>query len=393
MKEIYYDNSATTKMDPRVLETMLPYFKDNYGNASSIHSQGQVALSAVDEAREIIADYLNCEPQEIIFTAGATESNNLAIQGVINHWTKQTNRVHIITTKIEHPSVLEVFKELAKHPSVEVSYVNVDEFGVVNLEELKSLIKENTLLVSVMYVNNEVGSIQPIEEIKEIIQKQRDNRAAKGLPLYFHVDAVQAFNYLNCDVEELGVDFLSFSGHKIHGPKGIGCLFIRKGMKLVPLMFGGHHEYGLRPGTLNVASIVGLGKAVELVSEEQEKNIQKIKKIRAKILKELEKFEDVRFNCGSDKQLSNIINVSFKKAEGESILMMLDMEGIAISTGSACSSGSLEPSHVLIAMGVKPEWAHGSVRISLSKDNTEVEVPVFIKVLQATIKRLREMAP
>jgi cysteine desulfurase len=393
MKEIYYDNSATTKIDPRVLEVMLPFLKENYGNANSMHSQGQVALSAVDEARESISDYLNCEPQEVVFTAGATESNNLAIHGTVDYYTKQTNRVHIITTKIEHPSVLEVFKELAKSPSVEVSYIGVDDFGVVNLEELKSLLKSNTILVSTMYVNNEVGSIQPILAIKEIIKKEKENRAGKGLPLYFHVDAVQAFNYLNCDVEELGVDFLSFSGHKIHGPKGVGGLFIRKGMKLIPRMFGGHHEYNLRPGTLNVAGIVGLGKAVELVAEEQERNIQKIKKIRARLLKELEKFQDIRFNCGGEKQLPNIINVSFKKAEGESILMMLDMEGIAISTGSACSSGSLEPSHVLTAMGVKPEWAHGSMRISLSRDNSEVDVPVFIKVLQATIKRLREMAP
>ncbi|MBU1132383.1 cysteine desulfurase [Patescibacteria group bacterium] len=393
MKEIYYDNSATTKVDPRVLQEMLPFFQENFGNPNSAHSSGQSALSAIDDAREKIANYLSCETQEIIFTSGATESNNLAIQGIINSLLQTQDNLHIITSKIEHPSVLEVFKTISKKEGIEAGFVEVDSAGVVKLEKLKELIQPNTVLISIMYANNEVGSIQPIREISEIIKVERDRRGEKGLPIYFHVDAVQAFNYLPCQVNWLGVDFLSFSGHKIFGPKGIGGLFAKRGIKFEPLAFGGHQEYSLRPGTLNVPGIVGLGKAVELVADEQEKNIQKIKKIKSKIAGELEKFENVRFNGKGEFQLPNIINVSFQNAEGESILMLLDMDGVAVSTGSACSSGSLEPSHVLTAMGVQPKWAHGSIRISLGKDNTEVEVNTFIKSLTVAIKKLREMAP
>lgn len=393
MPRIYFDNSATTPVDERVLAAMLPYFREDFGNPGSIHSFGQKALTAVDEARGKVASYLNCQAQEVIFTAGATESSNMAIQGVVNNLLKQKKPIHIITTKIEHPSVLNVFKELAKREGVEVSFINVDGDGVVKIDELARAIKPNTILVSVMYANNEVGSIQPIAEISEIIKKARVIRAKGALPIYFHVDAVQAFNYLDCDVNKLGVDFLSFSGHKIYGPKGIGGLFIRAGVKIDPLIHGGHYEYGLRAGTLNVPGIVGLAEAVVLVGKEKLANIKKIQKIKSKLIRSLEKFEDFNFNGALETQLPNIINVSFYKAEGESILMMLDMDGIAISTGSACSSGSLEPSHVLIAMGIKPEWSHGSVRISLGKYNTEEEVVPFIKSLEKAVKRLRGMAP
>ena len=240
-----------------------------------------------------------------------------------------------------------------------------------------------------MYANNEVGSIQPLKKVDEILKQVQTNRGSSGLPIYFHTDAVQAVNYLDCKVDNLGVDFLSLSGHKIYGPKGVGALYIRAAAKLEPIICGGHQEYNLRPGTLNVPGVAGLGEAIELVGEES----KKVKKIKEQIVKELENIENVRFNGESESQLPNLINISFLKAEGESILMMLDMEGIAISTGSACSSGSLEPSHVLTAMGIKPEWSHGSVRISLGRFNSEDEISHFIKVITSTIKKLRQMAP
>lgn len=392
MNKIYFDNSAATQVDERVIQAMHPYFAEDYGNAHSVHSFGQTALKAVDEAREKIAGFLNCEVQEIIFTSGATESNNLAIQGTVNYLLKNKKPIHLITTKIEHPSVLEVFKALVKKEKVEVSYLNVNATGIINLKQLEKLITPNTVLISVMYANNEVGSIQPIKEVGALISNERKQRNS-GLPIYFHVDAVQAINYLNCDVKELGVDFLSFSGHKIYGPKGVGALFVKKGIELSPLVYGGKQEYGLRSGTLNVPGIVGLGKAVELVRKEKTKNIFTIKKISDKIVNELKKVDNLQFNGVGESHLPNIINVSFKNAEGESILMMLDMQGIAISTGSACSSGSLEPSHVLTAMGVQPEWTHGSIRISLGKFNTEKEADVFMKKIILVIKKLRDFAP
>lgn len=392
MKSIYFDNSATTPVDERVLGAMRPFFIENFGNAHSVHSFGQAALAAVDEAREKIVGFLNCDSQEIIFTSGATESNNIAIQGVVNHLLKNKKPLHIITTKIEHPSVLEVVKNLEKFGAVEASYLKTDAAGRIDVENLEKTIKPNTVLVSIMYANNEVGSIQPIREAAEVIANERKQRTS-GLPIYLHVDAVQALNYLNCDTQELGVDLLSFSGHKIYGPKGVGALFIRKGVKIEPLVYGGHQEYGLRSGTLNVPSIAGLGKAVELIREEKNKSVLKIRKIKNKIIKGLEKIDNIRFNGAGDSQLPNIINVSFKKAEGESILMMLDLAGVAVSTGSACSSGSLEPSHVLSAMGVAPEWSHGSIRVSLGRFNTEAEATIFLKEIEPIIKKLRQMAP
>ncbi|MFH0779500.1 MAG: cysteine desulfurase family protein [Parcubacteria group bacterium] len=396
MKSIYFDNSASTQVDERVLGVMRPFFIENFGNAHSVHSFGQTALAAVDEAREKIAGFLNCGSQEIIFTSGATESNNLAINGVVSELNKK-QKVHCVTTKIEHPSVLEVVKNLEKSGAIEANYLKVDAAGKIDVENLKKTIKPNTVLVSIMYANNEVGSIQPIREVAEVISNERKQRI-NDLPLYLHVDAVQAVNYLTCDVQELGVDLLSFSGHKIYGPKGVGALFIRKGIKIKPIVCGGGQEYGLRSGTLNVPSIVGLGKAVELIKEgtrldSARRDIIKIKKIKEKIVKGLKKIEDIRFNGAGDSQLPNIINVSFKKAEGESILMMLDMAGVAVSTGSACSSGSLEPSPVLSAMGVQPEWSHGSIRVSLGRFNTEAEATIFLKEIEPIIKKLRQMAP
>jgi len=392
MKSIYFDNAATTKVDSRVLEKMLPYLNDEFGNAGSIHSYGQTALGAVDEARKTVAEFFGAKNQEIIFTSGATESNNLAIQGVVDFFLEKNKKMHIITSKIEHPAVLEVFQEMKKR-GAEVDFINVDECGVLKIEELKKKIKRNTVLISVMYANNEVGAIQPIKEISELIKNERSRRTKDDLSIYLHTDATQAVNYLPVNVDYLGVDMLTFSGHKIYAPKGIGALYIRAGVKIKPINFGGHQEYGLRAGTNNVPGIVALAKAVEIISIEQKKEIQKLKSIKDKLSKELSGFENFKFNGASEKQLPNILNISFLNAEGESILMLLDMEGIAISTGSACSSGSLEPSHVLTAMGRKPEWAHGSVRVSLGRFNNENEVAPFIKSLKIIIDKLRKMAP
>jgi len=396
MKNIYFDNAATTRVDERVVKEMMPFFIDNYANPHAVHSMGQVALEAVENARENIAKFFNCENQEIIFTAGATEGNNIIIQGVINHF--KNDKVHVICSAIEHPAVLETVKEM-KSPSassgfskgVEIDFVPVDEDGVIKLDKLKGLIKDNTVLVSIMYANNEVGSIAPLGEVGELVKEI--NKKRSKLPLYFHTDAVQAVNYLDCNVAKLNCDFLTMSGHKINGPKGIGAMFVRKGVKVDPISFGGHQEFNLRPGTVNVSGVVGLAKSIELIQTEGKVNYQKVKKIKDKLVKELNKIENIRINCDLDNSLPNIVNVSFLKAEGESILMMLDMEGIAISTGSACSFGSLEPSHVLSAMGRKPEWSHGSIRISLSKFNSEIEVDVFIKHLGGIIEKLRKMAP
>ncbi|MFA6537000.1 MAG: cysteine desulfurase family protein [Patescibacteria group bacterium] len=392
MKSIYFDNAATTKVDSRVLEAMLPYLNDEFGNAGSIHSFGQNAQSAVDEARNKIAEFFGARKQEIIFTSGATESNNLAIQGVVNYFVSQKQKIHIITSKIEHPAVLETFAEMKKR-GIEVDYVGVDENGVLKIAELKKKIKDNTVLISVMYANNEVGSIQPVKEISELVKEERSKRTKDNLPIYLHTDAVQAVNYLPMNVEYLGVDLMTISGHKIYAPKGIGALYIRGGVKIKPITFGGHQEYGLRAGTNNVPGIVALAKALEIISIEQKKEIQKLKSIKDKLIKELENFENYKFNGIPEKQLPNILNISFLNAEGESILMLLDMDGIAISTGSACSSGSLEPSHVLTAMGRPAEWAHGSVRVSLGRFNNENEVLPFIKSLKIIIDKLRKMAP
>jgi len=393
MKQIYLDNSATTQVDDSVLNAMLPYFKDEYANAHSLHSQGQSAHNAIEDARQVVAEFFGCHSGEIIFTSGATESNNLAIQGVVKNLLKQNQEIHIITSSIEHASVLEVFKNFEKNKNISVSYAPVSEQGIVDVQKLQKLIQPNTVLISVMYANNEVGSIQPIQEIAQLVEKARKQRQEKDLPLYFHVDAVQAVNYLECNVAELGCDLMSISGHKIYAPKGVGALFVKTDVKIKPIQYGGSQESNLRSGTSNVPCIVGLAKALAIVNQDKKENIQKVKKIKDKIEKELLKFENVRLNGAGENQLPNIINVSFKNAEGESILMLLDMEGIAVSTGSACASGALEPSHVLTAMGVEPQWAHGSIRISLGKYNSEVEVPVLIKALEKTIKKLRDIAP
>lgn len=406
MRKIYFDHSATTPVDSEVLRAMLSYVKNDFGNASSLHSFGQKARAGVETAREEVAKFLACQSKEIIFTSGATESNNLAIFGLVRRARAQDpkRKIHVITSAIEHPAVLEVCRELKKE-EVEVTYLPVTKNGLVRVEDLKKAIRPETILVSVMYVNNEVGTIQPIREIGELVKKINVDREKKD-KIYFHTDAVQAANFCDCRVDFLGVDLLSLSAHKIYGPKGAGVLFIRSGTPLLPIVFGGHQEQGIRSGTENVAGIVGLGKAVELLSgkshpagghpkgEKIKNQNLRIKKLRDKLIKGvLQKIPDAILTGGLEHRVAGNASFCFKNVEGESILLMLDMEGIALSTGSACSSGSLEPSHVLSAMGVSPIVSHGSVRVTLGKNNTEEEINYFLKVFPGIVARLRKMSP
>jgi len=379
----YFDHSATTPLDPEVFKEMKPYFYETFGNASSIHAFGQEAMAAVDESREIVADFLGSKTNEIFFTSGATESDNLVILGLAKAGE------HIITSKIEHPAILEPCREMEKR-DIEVTYIDVSSKGLVSVEEIKKAIKENTRLVSIMYVNNEIGTIQPIAEIGELIKELNKSRKNK---IYFHTDAVQAANYCKMKVDELGVDLLSLSGHKIYGPKGIGVLYKRAGVPLNPIQFGGHQEKGLRPGTLNVPGIVGLGKAIELILKEEDSN-QKIKKLRDKLVSEILKIiPNSQVNGDLKKRVPGNAHFSFYGVEGESLLLLLDQEGIAVSTGSACSSGSLEPSHVLMSLGMEPLLAHGSLRVTLGKFNTEADIDYLIKALPGIVASLRKMSP
>ncbi len=403
MKRIYFDHAATTPVDKKVMKAMKPYFCNIFGNASSLHGFGVEAEKAVAQARKNVADFLSCSPAEIIFTSGATEANNLALMGMIFGHSQPGKKLHIITTAFEHPAVLEVCKHLGKINMAEVSYVKPEKDGVILVENIQQEIKENTTLISVMYANNEIGTIQPIKEIGEMVRKvnvervRRDSSprhnigARNDIPLIFHTDAVQAALYCEMDVKKLGVDLLSLSGHKIYGPKGVGALYVKKGTPLTPVQFGGHHENGLRPGTLNVPSIVGLGKAVELIAK---RDHQKIKKLRDYLWENLQKnITQIRINGNWEKRVPNNLNVSFAGVEGEALMLGLDLAGIAVSTGSACSSGSLEPSHVLMAIGLSHEEAHGSLRITLGKENTQKECDELIKKLIPLVERFRKMAP
>jgi cysteine desulfurase len=397
MKQIYLDHSATTPVDKAVLKAMLPYFSQTYGNPSSLHDFGQKASSAVNQARENIAGFLNCEASEIIFTSGATEADNLAIFGVVNTLKKKYNKekLHIITSAIEHPAVLEPFHQL-EASGVEVTYLPVEKNGIVNLETFKRAVKDNTVFVSIMYVNSEVGSIQPIREIGKVIQKINQQRAVKGNKknIYFHTDAVQALNFLNCDIKYLQVNLLSLSGHKIYGPKGVGALFVKTGTPINGVQLGGHHEKNLRSGTLNVPGIVGLGAAIKLITKNQIKNNKQIAKLRDEFVTLIkQKIPKIIINTDFNNATTSHANISFVGAEGESILIALDLEGIAVSTGSACASASLKASPVLLAMGIKDEIAHSTIRFTFGKNNTKTEVKTVLKILPPLIKRLRHMAP
>ncbi len=407
MKKIYLDHSATTPVDKRVLAAMLPYFNKHFGNASSLHGFGQAAANAVATARGQVALFLNCQTDEIIFTSGATESDNLAIKGVVEALRQKTGEnLHIITSAIEHPAVLEPLAWLA-NSGVAVTYLPVDRRGLVKISDFKKAIRNNTVLASIMYVNSEVGSIQPIRQIARLIKNERARRTAgyqtasgRGqkpvrLPIFFHTDAVQAVNFLNCDVKYLGVDLLSLSGHKIYGPKGIGALFVKNGTPLTAQQLGGHHENNQRSGTLNVPAIVGLGQAIKLLDKQSVAiNNKKIADLRKLLIAGIKRnIPQAVLNTYLKQATPAHAHFSFLGAEGESILIALDLADIAVSTGSACAAGDLKPSHVLLAMGIKEEVAHNSIRFTLGRDNTKTEINYIIKNLPPIIRKLRKMAP
>ena len=374
---IYLDNSATTRVDPKVLDTMIPFFRDVFGNASSIHTFGQDARAAVEDSRRAIADLLGADTREIVFTSGGTESDNAAIRGVYR------SGGHIITTRIEHPAILATCKALQSE-GAEVTYVPVDSSGRVDPAEIAASITDRTLLISVMHANNETGVIQPIEEILAL---------ARDRGIAVHTDAVQSVGKIPVDVRRLGVDLLSMSGHKIHGPKGIGVLYVRKGTKLTPFMTGGSHERKRRAGTENVPAVVGLGAAARLALTRLPEMAARVAGLRDHLERQIrEKIPGVRINGTAQARLPNITNLSFEGLEGESMVIAMDLEGVAISTGSACASGSLEPSHVLIAMGLRPEVVQGSLRFSLGYDNTEEEVESVLSILTRVTDRLRRLS-
>lgn len=380
MKRIYLDHAATTKTDERVLEKMMPYFTEVYANASSLHSMGQEAAGAVIEAREKIAKLLGCLPSEIYFTSGGSESDNWALKGVAN----KKGKGHIITTKIEHPAIMETCKSLAKR-GFEITYLNVDKYGTVDVEELKNSIRPDTILISVMAANNEVGTKEPIDEIAKI---------AKEHKIPFHTDAVQAIGAIRFNVKEQGIDMLSLSAHKFGGPKGIGVLYIRNGLGIEKYIDGGEQERNLRAGTTATPLIVGLAEAMELTySDFEKKNAELTEKRDYLINRILTEIPYTTLNGHPTNRLPNNVNISYKFIEGESILMLLDFDGIAVSTGSACSSGSLKSSHVLLAMDIDVELAHSSIRMTLGEENSYEDIDYTVESLKKTVERLRNMSP
>lgn len=382
MREIYLDYAATTPTHPEVVEEMLPFFNQIYGNPSSIYQLSQRAKRAIEKAREKVADLLNARPEEITFTSGGTEADNMALKGIAFANRKRGN--HIVTSKIEHHAVLNTCRWLEKQ-GFKVTYISVDKYGVVDLDELKQSLTDKTILISIMHANNEVGTVEPILEIATI---------ARERGIYFHTDAVQTVGKIPVDVKSLGVDSLSLSGHKIYGPKGIGALYIKKGTRIDPVIHGGHHERNKRAGTENVPGIVGLGKACEIAMQEMNLEANRVGKLRDMLYQGLkEKIDEIILNGHPQKRLPGILNICVKYVEGESMLINLDLEGIYASSGSACTSGSLEPSHVLLAMGIPPEISHGSLRFSLGKDTREEDIERVIEVLPPIVKKLRAMSP
>ena len=384
IKKIYLDYAATTPVDPRVVKAMLPYFSEKFGNTMSLHSFGQEAKEALEESRGVIADLMGAKPQEIIFTGSASESNNLALKGVALAKASANQGGHIIISPIEHACVMESARWLESQ-GFEITRLKVDKYGLVSPDDVKKAIKKNTILVSIMHANNEIGTIEPIEEIGKICRE-------KGI--YFHTDAAQSFGKIPIDVNKMNIDLMTVSSHKMYGPKGAAALFIRKGTKIEPLIHGGGHESGLRSSTVNVAAIVGFAEAARICEREMKKEAKREIKLRDKLIKGvLEKIEGSYLNGHPRERLPNNINFSFPGIEGESLIMQLDFLGIAASTGSACSSEKLEPSHVLLAIGLKPEQAHGSLRLSLGKWTKEKDINYVLEVLPKVVKRLREISP
>jgi cysteine desulfurase len=381
-RAIYMDHAATTYTKKEVLEEMLPFFTEHFGNPSSIHKFGRDVRKSVDVAREKVAKALGALPEEIYFTAGGSEADNWAVKGAA--YANRSKGNHIITTKIEHHALLHTCEFLEKE-GFEVTYLPVDEYGMVSVEDVKKAITDKTILISVMYANNEIGTIQPIAEIGKLARE-------KGI--YFHTDAVQAVGSVKIDVKEQNIDMLSLSAHKFYGPKGIGVLYVRKGVKLISFVHGGAQERGRRAGTENVPGIVGLGKAIELATTNLEENSSKLAAMRDRLIKSImEKVPYTRLNGHPVKRLPGNVSFCFQYIEGESLLLNLDMKGIAGSSGSACTSGSLDPSHVLLAIGLPHEIAHGSLRLSLGAVNTEEDIDYVLEVLPEIVDRLRQMSP
>ncbi len=423
MKKIYLDHSATTSVDSTVLTAMLPYFSETFGNASSIHSFGQEARAAVDEARHKIARFLNCKSTEIVFTSGGSESDNLAIRGIIESRSfdfAQDNKMlpHVVTSAFEHHAVLDTIKELELDGKIEATFIKPNEEGLIEVADIESAIKENTVLVSIIYVNNEIGTVQPIRAVGQMIERVNKTRImnyeseimnethnSKFKPhnseknagrIFFHTDAVQAAEYFDMNVDYLHVDLLTMSAHKIYGPKGTGLLYVRAGVPVKHQIVGGGQEYKKRAGTENIAGIVGMAKAVEIIQNAKLKSQNynlKVKTLRDKLIDGLLKISNSFLNGSREQRSPANVNISFINAEGESILLNLDMQGIAASTGSACTSGSLEPSHVLISMGLKPEQCHGSIRFTLGRHTTDEEIDKVLEILPPIIEKLRKMSP
>ena len=382
MEKIYLDNAATTPVRKEVVDAMLPYFTESFGNPSSVYQIAQMNKKAIDDARETIANALGARANEIFFTSGGSEADNWALKGIA--YANKAKGNHIITTKIEHHAVLHTCEFLEKN-GFEVTYLDVDEYGMVHPEEVEKAIKDTTILISIMYANNEIGTINPIKEIGAI---------AKTHKIPFHTDAVQAVGQVRIDVNEQNIDLLSLSGHKINGPKGMGVLYIRRGLKIENLIHGGAQERGRRAGTENVPGIVGLAKAMELAYTDFEAKIEKMTKLRDKLIHGiLEAIPYTKLNGHPTMRLANNSNIGVQYVEGESLLLLLDMNGIAGSSGSACTSGSLDPSHVLLAIGIPHEKAHGSIRFTLGTQNTEEEIDKVIEVMPGIVQRMRDMSP
>lgn len=386
-RRVYLDNSATTPIDREIFEAMIPFLTEKFGNASSIHFFGQEARAAVNRARHQVAELVNARPNEIVFTSGGTESNNLAIRGLVEANDKYGK--HIITSEIEHSAVKEVCADLEKR-GYEITYLPVYENGIVRIEDVKTAVREDTILISIMTANNEIGTIQPVEEIGKFVRELKET----GKKIRFHTDAVQAIGKIPVDVEEINCDLLSISAHKIYAPKGVGALYVRRGVRLHKQNIGGHQERERRGGTENVPYIVAFGKACESAKNNLDETAEKLKNLRDKFEQGVsERIDDLVFNGEPESRLPNISNISFRRIEGEGLLINLDMQGIAVSTGSACSSGSLEPSPVIRALGRNDELARGAIRFSFGKENTAEDVEYILEILPKAVENLRKLSP